>query len=308
VLRVCRVHVVAGDYPYAAEFIAPMPAWPVNVTCSFWSNTTMDDLARVHASRLTVDLFYNFTGQAGSCHNLTDEQGLATLGAGNQWPYQSCAEMVMPIGQYGPPNDLFYPAPWNYTETVASCQQQFGITPQRTWIATQFGGGPADWSDATNIVFSNGNLDPWSGGGVVRNISDTVVAIPVVGGAHHLDLRASDPRDPPGVIWARQQEVQWIKNFLANPSPANPPPQIVYNNTVIYNNSVVIDTVYVYLNETASTSGLTKTSVALISVFSTLGAAILAVGAYAYCMRKPAQSLVDVDTHTGGDSYNSMGH
>ena len=62
-------------------------------------------------------------------------------------------QMVMPIGQYGPPNDLFYAAPWNYTQTVAGCQANFGVTPRPTWVTQQFG-GPQDWKDATNIVFS----------------------------------------------------------------------------------------------------------------------------------------------------------
>ena len=85
-----------GDYPYPASFIAPLPGYPVNVTCGYFREKTMTPIELVTASRQVVDLFYNFTGQAGSCHNLTDEQGLATLGASNSWPVQSCQEMIMP--------------------------------------------------------------------------------------------------------------------------------------------------------------------------------------------------------------------
>jgi hypothetical protein len=132
---------------------------------------------------------------------------------------------------------------------------------------------------------------------VLHNISATLIAVPVVGGAHHLDLRAADPRDPPGVTWAREQERYWIRQFLANPTPNLPPPEVIYNNTVIVD--YVNQTVYVYLNGTDSDSGLSKPTVALISVFGTLGVAIVTVAAYMWCVKKPAQSLIDTTAHTG---------
>lgn len=61
--------------------------------------------------------------------------------------------------------------------------------------------------------FSNGDLDPWSGGGVLKSISDTLVAIVIPDGAHHLDLRAATPHDPPDVIEARIMEESYIQKW-----------------------------------------------------------------------------------------------
>jgi len=213
-----------GDYPAPAEFLGLLPAYPVNVACKYFAHDNMTDLELVQASRKVVDMFYNASewivpgmGNVSSCHDPGKEQGIATLGGDDQWDYQSCTEMVMPIAQLGPPNDLFYPLAWDLDATIASCQQNYSVTPRPDWILQQFG-GPDAWKSASNIVFSNGNLDPWSGGGVLHDISPNVVAVPVKGGAHHLDLRGLTPQDIEGVTWARQQEVMWIERFLANPS------------------------------------------------------------------------------------------
>lgn len=48
---------------------------------------------------------------------------------------------------------------------------------------------------ASNIVFSNGLLDPWHGFGVLEDVSDSVVAVVIPEGAHHLDV-SPHPTNP----------------------------------------------------------------------------------------------------------------
>ena len=71
--------------------------------------------------------------------------------------------------------------------------------------------------DITFVSNSNGLLDPWSGGGVKETLAPTLVSIIIPEGAHHLDLRSSNPDDPQSVIKARQQEKSiiqgWIKQY-----------------------------------------------------------------------------------------------
>ena len=53
-----------------------------------------------------------------------------------------------------------------------------------------------------------------STGGVTKSLSDSIVAVIIPEGAHHLDLRASDPNDPPSVVKAREIEKQFIEKWI----------------------------------------------------------------------------------------------
>lgn len=57
-------------------------------------------------------------------------------------------------------------------------------------------------------------LDPWSSGGILRDINKSVIALVIPEGAHHLDLRGHNVQDPPSVVKAREIEQQFIKKWI----------------------------------------------------------------------------------------------
>ena len=64
------------------------------------------------------------------------------------------------------------------------------------------------------FFLSNGQLDPWSAGGVTKNISENLVAVLIADGAHHLDLRHKNDDDPASVVEARRLEKRYIAQWI----------------------------------------------------------------------------------------------
>lgn len=58
--------------------------------------------------------------------------------------------------------------------------------------------------------------DPWHGGGVLTNLSDSIFAIILPNGAHHIDLMFSDPADVdyPDIGWAREFERGQMRRWV----------------------------------------------------------------------------------------------
>src|SRR5690554_7130746 len=81
------------------------------------------------------------------------------------WNYQYCTELMMPMSTNGK-TDMFWEQPWSTEDNVKWCQEMFGITPRLNWAAIEYGGKKLHY--ASNIVFSNGVLDPWTGTGVTK--------------------------------------------------------------------------------------------------------------------------------------------
>lgn len=69
-------------------------------------------------------------------------------------------------------------------------------------------------SHSLSLLLSNGELDPWSGCGVLEDVSDSLIAVIIKGGAHHLDLRASNDKDTDSVKAARETHKESIAKWL----------------------------------------------------------------------------------------------
>jgi len=197
------------NYPYAADFLAPLPAYPIKAVCEHLTNSSLDDQSLLVELFNGVSVYSNYTGQIQCLDvNQTAYQALGDLG----WDFQACTEMVMPMCADGV-NDMFEKEPWNLEKYSEACMKKWKTKPRPMMASMMYGG--RNITSSSNIVFSNGLLDPWSTGGVTKTLSDSIISVIIPEGAHHLDLRGSNPNDPESVIKAREIEKQSIKKWIA---------------------------------------------------------------------------------------------
>uniref|UniRef100_A0A2A4JVP4 Lysosomal Pro-X carboxypeptidase n=1 Tax=Heliothis virescens TaxID=7102 RepID=A0A2A4JVP4_HELVI len=199
------------NYPFASDFLTPLPAEPVRVVCQYLNETLTGDKL-LQAIGKVMDIFTNYE-KKNKCVDYKKGDDYGNLDASG-WDYQACTEMVMPMCSDGH-NDMFEPKPWNYTEFAEDCRKKYNVIPRPDMARLEYGGNRLQ--AASNIVFSNGLRDPWTGGGILDSLSDTVRAVVIIDAAHHLDLMPSNPSDPEPVKIARnihkQHIARWIDQF-----------------------------------------------------------------------------------------------
>lgn len=225
------------DYPYASNFLNPQPAWPVNASCEAFKDINVttpqkgepnvDPLTDYQREILTAvkaasDIYFNYTGQT-NCTNYNDTDATGNLdGAG--WNVLACNQLAMPTAMGA--KSMFLEEPFDYDAYTKGCQETYGLTPDYTWALREFGGAnptynyTKDYLSYSNIIFSNGELDPWRAGGVNNYVSPDLPVYLIRGGAHHLDLRlpnATTDTNTTDVYWVREQEKmlisQWVDDY-----------------------------------------------------------------------------------------------
>lgn len=188
------------------------------------------------------------TSSASSQDDISCEEKIKQVGS---WEPVCCNDeinLVMTEAQ-GLGRDFFWPPSLprgvrSYSDamrnlTLGPCSDPRGIfgysredyDPWSNWMHTYY--GSSRMSGHSNIVFSNGLLDPWSAGGVyatspweelngsrysgpmVQNITDRdVVAVIIEFGGHHTDLMYSNKMDPDCVKEAREVEKSYIAKWI----------------------------------------------------------------------------------------------
>ncbi|XP_057864871.1 uncharacterized protein LOC131072653 [Cryptomeria japonica] len=89
-----------------------------------------------------------------------------------------CTEMMFPISN--PPGTMIRPSSFDFKSYSRECYHRYGVLLRQHWLTTDFGVNEmktALMDFGSNIIFSNGLRDPWSSGGVLANISESIVAI-----------------------------------------------------------------------------------------------------------------------------------
>ncbi|EDW77547.1 uncharacterized protein Dwil_GK24560 [Drosophila willistoni] len=198
-----------ANYPYNNSFLAPLPAYPVRQMCFYLKELHKTDADLLQAMANALAVYTNYTGTV-KCLDISSNSNADDSG----WNIQSCNQMVMPFCSNSS-DTMYRTSTWDFKEVSENCVRDYHLTPKPNDIILRYGG--RDLSSISNIIFSNGLLDPWSGGGVLQAPNDRVHVIIIPEGAHHLDLRKSEPADPPSVIDARQKEAtiiaSWIEEF-----------------------------------------------------------------------------------------------
>lgn len=168
----------------------------------------------------SVNVYFFNDSPTPNCTDFSDTDATGNLD-GFGWNVLACNQMAMPCSNG--PNSMFITQPFDYDAFTQDCQTKYKLTPRYQWVWDYLGGKDIqrDFQALSNIIFSNGQLDPWRAGGLNDKIigNDKISIIYIGKSAHHLDLREpNDEFDPQEVKDARKMETDiirgWIKEYM----------------------------------------------------------------------------------------------
>ncbi|CAL5183538.1 unnamed protein product [Lathyrus oleraceus] len=211
-------HYLENMYVFAAQYNHPSSS-PVTTICNGIDKASFgnDVLDKIYSG--IVAFIGNDTCQINDPTSIsetpiseTDIETETRMG----WGWQICSELVV---RHGIGNDtMFRPSPFDLEKYISNCKEEYDVSPRSHWISTYYGGHNLKTilqRFGSNIIFSNGLQDPLSSGGILHDLSKSIVAIYTKKGSHCLDIQSSSPSDPVWLIKQRKQEVKIIKRWIA---------------------------------------------------------------------------------------------
>ncbi|CAO2814605.1 unnamed protein product [Amaranthus hypochondriacus] len=198
---------IEGMISSAAQYDSP-PYYPVNQICKAIDNSpkTSHVLEKLAAGLLAIA-----NSPCVDITTISDPQSDAF----SEW--QSCSELTS-SGIASIRNDsIFDYEGFNVKKYSHECTAKFGVPTRPDWIIQYYGEHDYEFvlrRFGSNIIFSNGLRDPLSYTGILKNISDTIVAVYASKGGHAVDVGASDKSDPAWLTAMRNKEMSIIKGWL----------------------------------------------------------------------------------------------
>ncbi|KAH8085517.1 dipeptidyl-peptidase [Aureococcus anophagefferens] len=198
------------DYPRA---VGSIPAWPVNHTCHLLARASTA-AARLRVAAEVQAMVLGTGGETCFPALVEGPGGVPGDGPGpDSWGYQSCTENLHEFSSKSKVRDYTF----DFEAQASLCGSLFDDTTPDPRRLTALYGGYEIPAKVTNVIFSNGLLDPWHGGGFYPsdNADASNVFCVMPKGAHHGDLRKPEADDPADIKACRALEEATIGGWLA---------------------------------------------------------------------------------------------
>lgn len=135
---------------------------------------------------------------------------------GRSWMYQTCTEFGFYQSSDSDQQPFGNEFPVEFF--IQQCQDIFGSRFTENLVMsgikrtnTFYGGRNLK---VTNVVFVNGDIDPWHALGITTDLSSSSPAIYINGTAHCAIMYPASPSDPPQLLQARKQLLEIIQQWL----------------------------------------------------------------------------------------------
>lgn len=152
----------------------------------------------------------NYANMVSTLRNTSWDSDAAQ--GGRQWTYQTCVEFgyFQSSDSAKQPFGSLFPVSFS----LQQCRDIYSLPgPDVSWTNTFYGGLNVS---STNIVFPNGDVDPWHALSLVADGAASIDAIYIHGTAHCANMYPPSPNDPQQLTDAREQIAQHIQRWLNN--------------------------------------------------------------------------------------------